>query len=232
MRKTIGILWYHFVRVACGLFSRWWFKLTIQGTENIPPEGGFVMITNHQSFLDPFICAYPLKRRFTFMARHTLYDRRLMGAFLRSLCAFPVRRGQADISTMKRVISRLRDGWPVLLFPEATRTLDGRIKRLKPGFGLLCRRGKTAVIPGVIDGAYECWPKGRKLFKRGHIVFRIGEPISPERVRELGDRGLAEELTQTLRRIQTEIRCDYHRSMLDYSEEPPEFSTAREDDAA
>jgi 1-acyl-sn-glycerol-3-phosphate acyltransferase len=75
---------------------------------------------------------------------------------------------------MKKVVSRLKEGKGVCLFPEGTRTSDGKIATLKPGFGFLCRRGEAAVVPAVIDGAFECWPRHKKIFSPGRIVVCYG----------------------------------------------------------
>jgi len=118
---------------------------------------------------------------------------------------------------MRQVIDKLKAGSGVCIFPEATRTSDGRIASFKPGFGLLCRRGGAAVVPVLIDGAFECWPRHKKIFSPGgRITVCYGKAISAEQVKVIGDRALAELLTDTLRRMQTESRLKHGREPLKY----------------
>jgi 1-acyl-sn-glycerol-3-phosphate acyltransferase len=116
------------------------------GRENIPRKGPFVLISNHQSYLDPMLCGCPIKRRVSFLARESLFRHWLFGRMIRSVGTIPVRLGEADISAMRKVIDVLKQGRGVCLFPEGTRSQDGKITPFKPGFGLLCRRGKAAVV--------------------------------------------------------------------------------------
>ena len=95
--------------------------------------------------------------------------------------------------------------------------MDGKITPFKPGFGLLCRRGNAAVVPVVIDGAFECWPRRKKLFSRGSIVISYGKAIPAEQAKNMGNQKLAEVLTETLRRMQNETRIKQGKKPYDYS---------------
>ena len=117
---------------------------------------------------------------------------------------------------MKKVIEKLKQGQGVCLFPEATRSGDGKITAFKPGFGLLCRRGGAAVVPTVIDGAFEAWPRDKKIFSPGKIVVRYGEAIMPEEIKEMGDEKFAELLTRKLREMQNECRAKLGRKTYEY----------------
>jgi len=104
----------------------------------------------------------------------------------------------------------------VCLFPEGTRTQDGRIASFKPGFGLLCRRSKATVVPVLIDGAFECWPRHKKLFSPGAIVVQFGKPLPPEQVATMSNEQLADTVTQTLRQMQREARLQQGKQPYDY----------------
>jgi 1-acyl-sn-glycerol-3-phosphate acyltransferase len=120
---------------------------------------------------------------------------------------------------MRLVIDRLREGAAVCLFPEGTRTEDGRIASFKPGFGLLCRRSKAAVVPVLIEGAFEAWPRHKKLFYPGHsIVVQFGKPLTPEQIAGMTNEQLADTVTQTLRQIQHEVRRKQGKSPYDYTD--------------
>lgn len=198
--------WPRFARWLCKIFCKTFFRLRPQGRENVPDYGPLVLICNHQSFLDPVFCGIFVKRPLYYLARDTLF-RGLFGKLLVSVQTIPVKRGEADLAAMRTVIGKLKQGNGVCLFPEGTRTSDGKITAFKPGFGLLCRRGNAAVVPVLIDGAYEAWPRHKKLFiPGGTIAIQYGKCISAAEVKKMDDRELAERLTETLRKMQNDCR--------------------------
>ena len=209
--------WYWFIVWLCRWFCKIFLRLRFYGLENIPDEGGFIITSNHQSYLDPIFCGLHIKRPFYYLARDSLFTPWLTGRLIASLTTIPVRRGEADMSAMRQVIGRLKEGHGVYLFPEATRTRDGKITPFKPGFGLLCRRGNAAVLPVVIEGAFECWPRHKKMFIIGSkISVCFGKLITAEQVKEMDDRQLAESLTVKLREMQNECRIRDGKEPFDY----------------
>ncbi len=210
-------IWFEFCRTLCRIFCRVCFRVRIYGKENIPKEGAVLLVSNHQSFVDPLFCGNWVGRQVTFMARDSLFRNRFFGAILRSVNAIPVKREEADVGAMKVIIGRLKEGRVVCLFPEGTRTEDGRINELKAGFGLLARRGGAAIVPVVVDGAFECWPRDKKLFKFGSgVTVHYGPPTAFEQVKEPDERQLAAELTATLRKMQNECRKSAGKDAFDY----------------
>ncbi len=117
---------------------------------------------------------------------------------------------------LESCVGYLGSGKSLLLFPEGTRTYDGKITPFKPGLGLLSRRGKAPIVPVVIDGAFECWPRHKKLFTPGPINVTYGRPITVKQVKDMGDKKLAELLTQTLRKMQTQSRIKQGKNPYDY----------------
>jgi 1-acyl-sn-glycerol-3-phosphate acyltransferase len=192
------------------------FRLHVSGLDNIPEKGPFILASNHQSYLDPVLSGIFLKRHLVFLARDTLFVKRFFKWLLLSVNAIPLKRGQADISAIRTIIRKLEQGHGVCLFPEATRSKDGKIASLKPGFGLLCRRGKAALVPTVIDGAFECWPRDKKIFTRGSITICYGKVVTPEQLQRMDSRQIAEHITNVLRQMQTKVRCDSGKEPFEY----------------
>jgi cytidylate kinase len=210
------MIWFRIARWFCKVFCMTFFKLHPAGRENVPDHGPLVLICNHQSFLDPVLCGIFVKRPLYFLARDTLF-RGLFGRLIASVNTISVKRGTADLAAMKTIINKLKQGNGVCLFPEATRTSDGKITAFKPGFGLLCRRGNAAVVPVVIDGAFESWPRHKKLFSPGgHIAIHYGKCIPAGKVKKMDDRKLAELLTDTLRQMQNNCRLNQGKKPYDY----------------
>jgi len=192
------------------------FQLRIYGLDNIPKKGPFMLASNHQSYLDPVLCGIFLKRHLVFLARDTLFVNRFFKWILLSVNAIPLKRGETDISAIRTIIKKLKQGHGVCLFPEATRSKNGKITSLKPGFGLLCRRGKAALVPVAIDGAFECWPRDKKFFTRGSITVCYGKVITPEQLQQMDNRQIAEHITDILRQMQTKIRCELGKKPFEY----------------
>jgi 1-acyl-sn-glycerol-3-phosphate acyltransferase len=117
---------------------------------------------------------------------------------------------------LRKVLNKLKKGEGVTLFPEGTRTHDGKITPFKPGLGLLARRGAAPIVPVVIDGAFECWPRHKKLFSPGRIRVTYGKPITVKQVKDMGDEKLAELLTETLRKMQNLSRIKQGKKPYDY----------------
>jgi 1-acyl-sn-glycerol-3-phosphate acyltransferase len=187
------------------------------GLENIPSSGPFILAVNHQSFVDPIFAGIMFKGQLWFMARDTLFKNKLFGLFLKSVKAIPVRRGQADHASIKAIIAHLKQGDAVCLFPEATRTTDGRIAPFKGGFTLLSRRGNAPVVPVLIDGAFECWPRHKFIFTPGSkITITYGKPISVEQISAMEDDVFAVMLTNTMRQMQSEVRISQGKQPFDY----------------
>jgi 1-acyl-sn-glycerol-3-phosphate acyltransferase len=187
------------------------------GLENMPSRGPFILAVNHQSFFDPILVGIMYKGQLCFMARDSLFNNKIFGLLLKSVKAIPVRRGQADHASIKAIIAHLKQGDAVCLFPEATRTTDGRIAPFKGGFTLLSRRGKAPVIPVLIDGAFECWPRHRMIFKIGSkITVTYGKPISVEQISAMDDEKFASMLTDTMRQMQSEVRIAQGKQPFNY----------------
>jgi 1-acyl-sn-glycerol-3-phosphate acyltransferase len=193
------------------------FRIHVAGSENVPEQGALVLICNHQSYLDPVLCGIFLKRPLYFLARDTLFAEPLFGRLLASVNTIPVKRGKADLTAIKAVIGRLKAGYGVCLFPEATRTNDGKIAPFKPGFGWLSQRANAAVVPVVIDGAFKCWPRHKKMFTPGaKIAICYGKCISAEEINKMNVHELIGYLTEELRRMQAVSRIKQGKKPYEY----------------
>ena len=140
------------------------FDLKVYGAYNVPRTGGVILVSNHQSYLDSVLLATRLDRPLSYMARVETFNNRAFAWLIRALNAFPISQGAGDIGAIKEAIARLNAGHALAIFPEGSRSNDGRIKPLEKGVGLIVRRARVAVVPVVIVGSFEAlWPKGRKF---------------------------------------------------------------------
>jgi len=216
LKERLKDIWYRLGRFGCRIFCALFFRLHVYGRENIPEKGPFILVSNHQSFLDPIFCGVPLKRRLYYVARDSLFSNWPLGWMISSVDTIPLKRGRADLSAMRKILRILNQGKGICLFPEGTRTTDGKIVPLKAGFSLLCKRNKASIVPVVIDGAFECWPRHKKLFSRGPILVCYGKVKPYEQVKDMSDEELADLLTNTLRQMQNACRPKQGKKPFDY----------------
>jgi 1-acyl-sn-glycerol-3-phosphate acyltransferase len=194
--------------------------------KNVPRGRAVLILCNHQSYFDPFFSQSWFIRHFYFVARESLYSIKIIGPLLRSLFVIPIRRGEGDIAAMRAIITKLKAGRTVCLYPEGTRSYDGKIAEVQAGFGLLSRRGNADIVPAVIEGAFECWPRNQKWPKPRKVCVMYGEPIPVEEVARLGDREFAKVLTQKLRTMHNELRRKMGRTPFDYRQTETTAATA------
>ncbi len=198
--------WYQFWQRSSQVVLSACLGVRVFGRENVPKSGPALLLSNHQSFLDPVLCGMGLPRELDYIARDSLFRNRWFSRYIRSLNAFPIQRGQADLAAMRTIIKRLRSGRAIVLFPEATRTRDGCIRPIKGGFVLIARKAQAPTIPVVIDGAFEAWPRTQRLPSLGRITVGFGKPITPQQAKTLSRQELVELLNCRLREMQTLIR--------------------------
>jgi len=134
-----------------------------------------------------------------YLARDTLFRVPILAPLIRFLDAIPIDREGLGLSGIKETLRRLKAGELVLIFPEGTRTRDGEMGRLKPGFISLARRGGVPLVPVGFDGAYQAWPRTARFPRCGRIAVVIGEPISPQQIAGASDDELLAELERRIR---------------------------------
>ncbi len=171
--------WWRFSQQMARFVANLFWRFRVFGLENIPPSGGVLLASNHQSVLDPVLVAMVLPREMHFMARRTLFRNPIFRAIIVRYNAFAIERDSADVKGVKEAIGRLERGAILLVFPEGTRTGDGSVGPMKPGIGMLAERAAVPIVPVLIDGAYEVLKKGAKIPRFGRISIVFGKPLPP-----------------------------------------------------
>jgi 1-acyl-sn-glycerol-3-phosphate acyltransferase len=196
---------YSIGRIFARPWADTWFDLKAYGVEHVPRRGGVLIVSNHQSYLDPPLIAVKLKRPLSFLAKSELFENPFFGAFIRSLNAFPVRQGEGDVGAVKETIRRLQEGHALNVYPEGTRTPDGEIKKMQPGIGLIVRRAGVPVVPAVIDGSFQAWPpkRGVKIFRPHPISIVYGTPM---KLHDLKAAQIVQKIGDTLNTMFNDLR--------------------------
>ncbi len=194
MRDWLSDAWYDFnyTGIWIGFHFAWSYRS--EGWCHVPQRGPLLVVANHQSFLDPLIVGLAVRRRFTYLARKTLFRNRFFGSFLRSVRCVPVDQEGVAKEGLKAVLEKLKEGQPVLVFPEGERTPTGQMQPFRPGVQLLIKRGNCPVLPVGIAGGFEAYPRGAK-FPRFSLLFGpatgsgvagvVGRPIDSKKLADL-----------------------------------------------
>jgi len=179
----------YFISVSVFKISlKLFFRFSVHGHESIPKKGAFIAASNHVSYMDPPAIGATFRRRVYFIASSHLCKNRLLGLWLRSVGCLIIRRGEPDHTTMRRIIRYLKDGKPLAIFPEGSRSEDGKIGESLSGVGFLALKSQAPVIPCFVKGTDKAFPKGAKSFKRTKVSVYIGEAIRPEDFKHEGNR--------------------------------------------
>jgi 1-acyl-sn-glycerol-3-phosphate acyltransferase len=163
-------------------------RLHVSGLENVPRSGGVLVVGNHLSAADPPLTGALIPRLDVhYMAKSEHFRRRRTRWLFRGFNAYPVVRGSADRTALRHTLDLLREGHVVLVYPEGSRSPDGRLHEAQPGVGFLARHGGVPVIPAAIWGTEKVLPRGTTRIHRGDVHVRYGSPVVLP-VRERGAR--------------------------------------------
>ncbi len=168
---------YYFTYFFTKILSFLFFPRSVKGWENVPKEGAYILASNHISNLDPPIMGISTPRRLHFMAKIELFKNPLVGWWLKKLWAFPIKRGESDFGALKMALKILKEGHPVLLFPEGTRKLSPDNVKPQAGAGFLAIKSQAKIVPVFIKGSDAVMPPGSKTFRRGHVNVTYGKPF-------------------------------------------------------
>ena len=169
------------------------FSPKVIGAENVPKEGAMIMAAHHMSNWDPPILGKYLPRTVGYMAKEELFKPAIAGAIIKSLNAFPVKRGASDRGAIKMALNILKKGLCLGIFPEGTRSRDGKLHKAQAGVSLIAAMSKAPVVPTALIGTNKIWSKEEK-FPQLTIVF--GEPIYYEG--KSNDKAALEEFSQEI----------------------------------
>ena len=159
---------YRFAATVMRILMPICYKIRLEGKENLPTEGGYLFISNHRSMADVLIIGMQNhKTQFCVLAKQELFANGFFGRLIKKLGAIAIDRGSGDISPLDELAERLRNGENALIFPEGTRSKDGKMLRFKTGAALIALQTGVPIIPVGID------IKGELHF-RSRVTVRYG----------------------------------------------------------
>ena len=169
-------MFYRFARMLLYFLFHLLFRIRSEGTENLPRGTGYIVASNHRTNCDPVFIGISLRPTLTFMAKIELFQLPVIGHLFYWLGAFPVERGKGDTGALEFAERVVREGKVLAMFPEGTRSLDGKLLRPKSGCAVIAGASRALVVPVAV-----CY--GEKLHFRCNVTVKFGRPIPPE---ELG----------------------------------------------
>jgi 1-acyl-sn-glycerol-3-phosphate acyltransferase len=199
---------YGALRLAVRGIAKVLLRLTVVGAENVPTSGGYILAPGgHRSILDTPLAAMAGPRVLRYMGAETYFKIPGLGLFLRTMGGFPVERSLTDRAALRISEQVLRNGEPLVVFPEGTRQEGPEVQPLKEGAVFLACRAGVPIVPVGLGGAERAMPKGARYIKPTKVTLVIGEPIYPperaegERVKRSAVRGMSDQLRETLQEL-------------------------------
>jgi 1-acyl-sn-glycerol-3-phosphate acyltransferase len=178
--------------------ARGLFRIRFEGVEHVPRTGPVVITPNHVSFMDPILVTIPVRRPLHYMALEPFFRVRGLGALMRWARAFPIQEGETDSPAVRRALRVLRQGDPLVIFPEGGRSPDGRLRPFRPGAFRLALATGAPVVPVTIVGAFEAWPPERRLPRPGRIAITYHAPLDGSVLPPTADRKARPDLLMAL----------------------------------
>ena len=175
-------------------------RLEVRGREHVPPTGPALLVSNHVSVLDPPFVGGASPRELYFLAKEELFRVPLFGRLIHALNARPVRRDGSDGRALKTALKLLGENRAILLFPEGTRGVEGRLGEGKPGAGMLAVLSGAPVVPVCVSGTARALPRGRLFPQRARVSVSFGPPLVFKAVGDEGRKERYREATEEMMR--------------------------------
>ena len=165
-----------------GWFFSTFYDYTLTGTHHIPPKTSVIVASNHVSFYDPPVVGGQVTRQLHYFARDTLFTG-ILGKIISSIGTIPVNRDAADMKSLKAIFRVLKNNGAIVIFPEGTRSSDGRLSTSKPGAGMIACKSQATVVPARVFGTFDIWGRQKKLPSLdGSIHVCFGPPLAASEI--------------------------------------------------
>lgn len=162
---------------------KFYFRWRVYNPERVPESGPVILAANHTSFIDPPLVGAGLPRDINYLARESLFRFPGVGALLRSWNSVPVDREGGGATGLKKILDRLLNGGAIVLFPEGTRSRDGKLQPARSGIGLTVIKSDAVVVPVRVFGTYEAYGRRMRFPRPRRVAVKYGEPMQFEALR-------------------------------------------------
>jgi 1-acyl-sn-glycerol-3-phosphate acyltransferase len=152
------------------------FGFTVTGRDCVPLSGGVIIASNHISYCDPPIVGSGVPREVNFLAKEELFRNKIFGWLIRQYNAIPLRRSVGDVGALRKAVKLLKEGKAVLMFPEGTRSLTGKLLKPRQGVGMIASLASAPVVPAYVTGTNRLWGA---FLRKEKMSVSFGEPLLP-----------------------------------------------------
>lgn len=175
-------------------------QVTVSGAEKLDPKKPFIFAANHQSQFDIFVLQGFLGVNFRWLAKKELFRVPIWGPAMRRAGYIPIDRshGRQALKSLGEAAQKIAAGTSVIIFPEGTRSKDGKLHDFKAGAMVLAIKSGVPIVPVAILGTYEILPKGRLLTSPGKVEIRVGAPIDTKHYSSRDKHALAKVLHEAV----------------------------------
>lgn len=189
----------------CWLTVKIFGRMKSHNSENVPRKGGVILAPNHVSFIDPPAVGSGINfRSVHFMAKIELFKIPVLGFLIRAVGAFPVKQHTADRAAIRQALDYLKKGELVCIFPEGTRSPDGKLTEAQPGLGMVALKARVPVVPAALIGTDKMLPRHSIFFHFAKVRIVYGKPLTFD---DLYDKGMDREaIAQVGDRVMAAIR--------------------------
>jgi 1-acyl-sn-glycerol-3-phosphate acyltransferase len=160
-----------------------YFRWRVYNADRVPLDGAVILAANHASYLDPPLVGAGVKRSINYLARENLFRFPVMGWVLRQWQVVPVDRDGGGAAGLRAILDRLLAGGAIILFPEGTRTRDGKLQPARSGIGLTVIKSTAPVVPARTFGTFEAYGRHLRLPHPHRVSVKYGKPMSFEQLR-------------------------------------------------
>ena len=225
-RGGLRVFYFLLKYVLLGPLLRLAFRPTVEGRENVPASGGALMASNHLAVIDSFVLPAMIRRRMTFPAKREYFIEpgfkgRLKKLFFTGAGQVPIDRssGSAAQAALDTCVRLLREGNLVGIYPEGTRSPDGRLYKGKTGMARMALEAGVPVIPVIMAGTDRANPIGSKLWRPHKVRIKIGRPLDFSRYQGLAgdrfvERAITDEIMYALMELSGQIYVDTYAAKV------------------
>lgn len=192
--------WFSF-RLLYATYFRW----HVYNPERVPRSGPVILASNHSSYLDPMLVGAGLPRAINYLTREDLFNLPVIGWILHRWQAVPVNREGGGAKGLKAILDRLLNGGGIILFPEGTRSHDGKLQPARSGIGLTVIKSTAPVIPVRVFGTFAAYNRFMRIPRPRPVAVKYGRPLQFEQLRAEAQSCSKERLKAIYQQVADEI---------------------------
>lgn len=210
VERIVGTVAYRLAQVIVWCLARFLWRMQIEGTENVPKTGPFILAPNHRSNVDGPLTVILTSRRMKYLAKSEMFSVEILGRLWKSMGAIAVNRGAPDRASLQACMKAMAEGRGLVLFPEGTRQSGDQIADVHEGAAYLALRGHTPIIPVGFGHTKDAHKKGKPYLSRAKLTCIVGDPLVFERTDP--KHVTREEIDEATALIQTKLQELFDRS--------------------